>query len=158
MARKRINPRLAKLHRSYTVEEAARTLDVHKNTVRGWIKKGLPIADKSRPTLILGGELRQWLEKQSKARKRPCPPGTFRCFKCREPRAPALGMVEYQAFNSKSGNLKALCCSCDTMMHRCTGKDKIAAVMPGLDVQMTEAPPSILERVELSLNCDKQKE
>ncbi len=36
------NHRLVKIHRSYTVEDAARCLAVHKNTVRRWIKAGLP--------------------------------------------------------------------------------------------------------------------
>ena len=36
-----VNPRRVKLHRSYTVEEAAMLFKVHKNTVRGWLKSGL---------------------------------------------------------------------------------------------------------------------
>jgi predicted DNA-binding protein (UPF0251 family) len=36
------NYRLVKIHRIYTVEDAARCLAVHKNTVRRWIKAGLP--------------------------------------------------------------------------------------------------------------------
>jgi excisionase family DNA binding protein len=93
MSGKRINPRLAKLHRSYSAEEAARTLGVHKGTVRNWIKAGLPTVDKTRPVLILGSQLRDWLEQRRKAGKRPCPPGKLYCFKCREPRSPALGMA-----------------------------------------------------------------
>jgi hypothetical protein len=33
------NYRLVKIHRNYTVEEIARLLKVHKNTVRGWINR-----------------------------------------------------------------------------------------------------------------------
>jgi hypothetical protein len=33
------NPRLVKIHRSYTVEEVARNLRKHKNTVRAWMKR-----------------------------------------------------------------------------------------------------------------------
>jgi len=36
------NHRLVKIHRIYTVEDAACCLAVHKNTVRRWIKAGLP--------------------------------------------------------------------------------------------------------------------
>lgn len=60
MPARRINPRLIKLHRPYSVEEAARALGVHKNSVRGWIKDGLPTVDHSRPLLILGQELRAY--------------------------------------------------------------------------------------------------
>ena len=158
MSGKRINPRLAKLHRSYSVEEAALLLGVHKGSVRNWIKSGLPTIDSTRPVLILGSELRDWLEKRRKAAKRPCRPGTIYCFKCREPRPPALGMVEYIPVNTKSGNLKAMCAHCETFMHRRTGRDAIKAVMPKLDVQITEASPSITERANPSLNCDKMTE
>ncbi len=117
---KRINPRRAKLHRSYNVTELADVLGVHKHTVRGWIKKGLPVIDGAKPILILGSEFQAWWSKQRKAAKRPCQPGQMYCLKCREPKAPALGMVEYAATNAATGNLKALCETCGTLMHQLT--------------------------------------
>lgn len=158
MPAKRINPRLVKLHRSYSVEEAARTLGKHKNSVRSWIAKGLPTIDKARPTLINGHDLRRFLENDRKARKRPCPPGTLYCLKCRQPMPPALGMVEYVALNDIIGNLIALCGGCDTVMYRRTRLDTIAAIMPNLDVQIREAPPRLRELTPASLNCDKPKD
>jgi hypothetical protein len=155
---RRINPQLIKLHRPYSVEEAARALGAHKNSVRGWIKDGLPTVDNSRPTLILGHELRAYLERKRKLAKRPLKPGTFRCFKCREPRAPALGMVEITNQTATTGNLKALCEVCSTMMHRRTRLSEIGTVMPNLDVQIREAGPRICERTNPSLNCDKRKD
>ena len=128
---KRINPRRAKLHRSYSVTELADVLDVHKHTVRGWIKKGLPVIDGAKPTLILGSEFQDMVGKQRKATKRPCQPGQMYCFKCREPKAPALGMVEYAATNAATGNLKAICETCGTMMHQRARLANIAARMPG---------------------------
>ena len=56
MSVKRINPRLAKLHRSYSINELAMILGVHKHTVRGWIKAGLPKGDGTRPILICGSD------------------------------------------------------------------------------------------------------
>lgn len=158
MAAKRINPRLIKLHRSYSVEESALALGAHKNTVRGWIKSGLPVVDKSRPVLMLGQDLRHFLEAKRKAAKRPCPPGMFYCFKCRQPMPPALGLVEYTSFNATTGNLIALCDSCGTVMHRRTRFDTIVAIMPNLDVQIREAQPRLIERTPASLNCDKPKD
>ena len=151
---RRINPRCAKLHRSYTVHELAERLDVHKNTVRQWIKGGLPVVDGTRPVLILGSDFQAWWGKQRKAAKRPCQPGQMYCFKCREPKAPAFGMVDYVAANAATGNLKALCETCGTMMHRRTGLGDIAARMPGLDVRRTLAPSSIAALTPPSPNCD----
>ena len=39
---RRLNPRRVKIHRCYTVEEVAKLFGAHKNTVRGWLKAGLP--------------------------------------------------------------------------------------------------------------------
>ena len=154
---KRINPRLAKLHRSYTAFELADLLGVHKNSVRLWIKQGLPAVDGSRPTLICGSDFQTWWAKRRKDAKRPCQPGQMYCFKCREPKVPALGMVEYAATNATTGNLKAMCETCGTMMHRRTRLADIACKMPGLDVHRTQAPPSIVARAYPSPNCDNPK-
>lgn len=155
---KRINPRLAKLHRSYSVTELASLLGRHKHSVRGWIAAGLPTVDSTRPVLILGSDFQLWWCKRGKAAKRPCKPGQLYCFKCRQPRAPALGMVEYAATNASTGNLRAMCETCGTMMHRRARLASIAAVMPELDVQRMEASPRITERAHPSLNCGKSKE
>ena len=55
------NPRLAKIHRNYTVEDVASLFGVHRNTVRAWVKHGLPTNDGRRPTLILGSHLAVFL-------------------------------------------------------------------------------------------------
>lgn len=158
MPAKRINARLAKLHRSYDVVELASAIGVHKHTVRSWIKVGLPTVDSTRPVLILGSDFQEWWSARRKAAKRPLRPGQLYCFKCREPKAPALGMVEYAATNADTGNLKALCETCGTMMHRRARLASLAAIMPDFDVQITEAPSRIIERVHSSLNTDKPME
>lgn len=158
MPARRINPRLIKIHRAYSVEEAARTLGAHKNSVRGWIRKGLPVVDGRRPVLILGNDLRAFLERNCKARKRPCPPGTIYCLKCREPRGPALSMVEYVPRNGATGDLTALCEACGTMMFRRARRGDIAAIMPGIDVQIREAGARLIGCTPPSLNCDERKD
>ena len=152
---KRINPRLAKKHRSYTIRELADLLGVHKNTVRQWIKNGLSMVEGTRPVLILGCEFQAWFGKQRKDAKRPCQPGQMYCFKCREPKRPALGMVEYAATNTATGNLKALCETCETIMHQRIRLANIATRMPGMDIQITQAPSRIVARAHPSPNCDK---
>lgn len=154
---RRINPRRAKLHRSYDVGELADRLSAHKNTVRNWIKEGLPVVDGARPTLILGSEFQLWWAKRMNARKRPCKPGQMFCLKCREAKAPALGMVEYAAKNAATGTLKAMCDTCGTMMHRNIRETDIAARMPGQTVQIRQGPSSIDARAHPSPNCDNPK-
>ena len=158
MVRQRANPRAIKLHRTYSVEDAARTLGVHKNSVRGWCKDGLKAIDSDRPILFLGSDLRAFLEQRNASRKRPCRPGTLYCFRCREPRAPALGMVDWTPINSRTGNLQALCGTCETVMHRRARRDALSTIMPGLNVQIAEGPSRLKGEPTPSLNCDMTKE
>jgi hypothetical protein len=154
----RVDPRRIKLHRPYTVDEAARTLGKHSHTVRNWIKDGLPTVDRSRPVLIHGHELRAYLEARRKAAKRPCKPGQLYCFKCRQPRAPAFGVVEFTPRNAATGRLTALCETCSTAMYRSARLASLAAIMPKLEVQFRKAGARIIERTAPSLNCDNRKD
>ena len=157
MPANRANHHRVKLHRIYSARELANCCGVHKNTVRNWQADGLEPVSKGRPTLFQGATIRAFLDKRNASRKRPCPPGTLYCFKCRHPRAPAMGMVEAVRQNATTCNLRAICEACGTMMHRNTRLTQIAAIMPNLDVQIREANSRILERITPSLNCDNQK-
>ena len=156
--RHRVNPYLVKVNFSYTVGELATCLGVHKNTVRHWQSKGLTPNDRSRPALFQGGAVRDFLIGQKQGRKRPCLPGTMYCFTCREPREPALGMVDYVEDRPGGGNLRALCCVCETVIHRRVRFDALAAVMPGIDVQFSQAPLRLNGSTEPSLNCDPERQ
>ncbi|WP_374542371.1 hypothetical protein [Sphingorhabdus sp.] len=158
MPLRRANPRRVKLHRIYSATELADCLGVHKNTVRHWQANGLELVSKGRPTLFDGATVRAFLAKRNASRKRPCPSGTLYCFKCRQPRAPAMGMVEATRQSATTGNLKAICEVCGTMMHRRTRLAAIPTIMPNLDVQIREAGPRICERTEPSQNCDNRKD
>src|SRR5438034_764512 len=68
MSRRRANPNLVKIHRSYTVRELADRLGVHKNTVRHWQRHGLTPVDAQRPYLFKGAAVRAFLIGQSAMR------------------------------------------------------------------------------------------
>ena len=155
MAAQRVNPQHVKLHRSYTVADLAARLGVHKNTVRLWQRQGLRPIDTIRPLLFQGATVREFLKTRLADRKRPCGPGTFYCFRCREPRPPARSLVEFLVLNGgRSGNLRALCGTCGTLIHRRALRSTIAAVMPGLAVQIVEGDQRLKERPIPSLDCD----
>jgi hypothetical protein len=153
----RANPNRIKLHRCYTASELAARCGVHKNTVTHWRKKGLEPIDESRPILFQGATIREFLTKRNRARKCPCSPGRLYCLRCRQPRAPALGMVEYIPINDSSGNLRALCECCEAMMHRRVRRSEIGNTMPGFFVELTQRQPSLSGRASPSLNCDSGK-
>jgi excisionase family DNA binding protein len=148
------NPRLAKVHRSYTVEEVARLYGVHRNTVRQWIKRdGLPVCDDRRPVLILGSELAAFLTRKRTQNKRPCKPGELYCVRCRVPQSPALGMVDYNPLTATGGNLIGLCPLCGGMMYRRANLARLAAATGKLEVRFTQARQRIDESNSPSVNC-----
>lgn len=136
---RRANPQRVKLHRIYSTSELATCCGVHKNTVRHWQAKGLEPISTIRPILFEGETVRAFLAKRNASRKRPCPPGTIYCFKCRQPRPPALGMVEFVQGKTTTGDLSALCGDCGTVMHRRASMASIGAIMPTLEVQIRQA-------------------
>src|SRR4051794_30588484 len=129
MGQSRANYRRVKIHRSYTVEEFACLFPVHKNTVRIWIKDGLPIIDGKRPTMILGSKARIFLLARRTRNKRTCKPDEIYCLRCRAPRVPAGEMAEYTPINEKIGNLRAICPDCESLMHRLVSNAKLGHVL-----------------------------
>lgn len=157
MANRRVNPFHVKQHRSYTVEELASRLGVHKNTVRHWQKAGLTPNDSTRPLLFQGKTVRVFLAQRVARRKQPCGPGRLYCFRCRQPREPALGMVEYVELRPGSGNLRAMCGYCDTIMHRRAPRSALSIVMPGIAVQIREDPMRLAGGLVPCVHCDSDQ-
>ena len=48
---------------------------IHRNTVREWVKRGLPTSDDRRPMLILGRDLAAFLQARRAKNKRPASRG-----------------------------------------------------------------------------------
>lgn len=158
MAARRVNPRVVKLHRSYSVPELAACFGVHKNTVRHWQRDGLEPLDGGRPVLFQGATIRAFLSKRNASRKCACPPGTLYCFKCRMPRPAALGMIDFVSINAMSGNVRAICATCETVMHRRAHVAALASIMPGCDVQFVQAPSRLKGSHSPSLNCHLERQ
>ncbi len=139
------NPRLIKIHRSYTAEEAARRLGKHKNTIREWIRRGLPICSEGWPILILGPDLRAFLQAQRVAGKRPCQPGEMYCLRCRAPKMPAGEVADYLPDTPASGKLVAICPDCDKLMNQRTSLARMKHFRGILDITIPQAMRHIVE-------------
>jgi len=154
MRRRRPNPRLAKIHRSYTVEEIAALYGNHKNTVRDWIKKGLPAIDDRRPKLILGRELREFLQARRTKNKCSLKAGEIYCVRCRAARSPAGDMADYEPLTETQGNLIGICPRCEITIYRHVSLAKLEQIRGQLDVTIPQALRHINESVKPSLNSD----
>jgi excisionase family DNA binding protein len=158
MGKRHPNYRRVKIHRSYAVEQAARRLGVHKNTVRAWIKVGLPTIDDRRPILIRGSDLIAFLRARRARKKRPCSPGQMYCFRCRAPKFPAGDMAEYIAITEKVVNLTAICPDCTSMMHRLVSRAKLENFPAKMDITFPQALRRLSESEQPSENSDLRGE
>ena len=154
MRKRHPNPRLAKIHRNYTTEEVAALFGVHKNTVREWVKRGLPVSDDKRPMLILGRALFEFLQTRRAKNKRPCQSDEIYCLRCRIPQHPAGDMAEYQPVTTTTGNLIGICPTCETMMYRRVSLAKLDLFRAQLDITMPQALPHIDESTQPCVNSD----
>ena len=154
MAKHTPNPRLAKVNRNYTVEEIACLYGNHKNTIREWIKQGLPTLNEKRPMLILGSDLANFLQARRQKNKKSCQAGQLYCIRCRSPKAPAGNMAEYQRINETLGNLIAICPDCELIMNRRVNFAKLDKIKGKLDIIYPQALQRIDESINPSLNSD----
>lgn len=154
MAKRSQNPRLAKIHRNYTVEEVTNLYGNHKNTVREWIKQGLPILNEKRPMLILGSDLADFLQKRRLKNKKTCKPGEIYCIRCRSPKLPAGNMAECQLINKTLANLIAICPDCELIINRRINLAKLDEIKGKLDIMFPQALQHIDESIKPTVNSD----
>lgn len=133
-------------------------LGVHKNTIRDWIRRGLPVIDQRRPALILGAALADFITRRYSSNKRPCAPGQIYCVRCRCPQHPAGGIADYQPITATSGNLVGICPACDAFMYRRVSRAKLDHARGILDVSLPEALRHIDESSNPSVNHDFKRE
>ena len=154
MRKRHPNPRLVKIHHSYTVEDVGKLLGKHKNTVRKWVKDGLAVIDDKRPMLILGHDLVEFIKKRRAKNKQSCKPGELFCVRCRLPRFPAGNMVEYSPITDKFGNLIAICPDCDSIMNKRVSLAKIGEICENMDITFPKELQHIVKRTNPSVNSD----
>jgi hypothetical protein len=154
MATRHPNHRRVKIHRNYTVEEVAKLYGRYRNTVREWIRRGLPTIDRKRPMLILGRDLAEFIQARRLKNKQKCQPGEIYCVRCRTPRKPAEEMADCQPITTTLGNLIGICPNCESIMYRRVNLAKLEQVRGSLVITMTQALPHIGESSQPSVNSD----
>ena len=154
MAKRHPNYRHVRIHRPYTVEEIADLFGIHKNTVRQWVKAGLPVSDHRRPMLILGRDLAEFLKARRLKNKRTCLPGQIYCVRCRAPKSPAGDMAEFRPLTEKVGNLTAICPDCDCLMNRHVSVAKLGSDFEKIEISLSQALKQVSNSIQLPVNSD----
>ncbi len=157
MGARRINPNFFKLNRSYTRGEIAKRANVHKNTVRNWMRNGLEAIAGKRPLLFAGSIIRAFLQQRNAKQRCRCEPGEFYCFGCRTARTPAAGSLECHSLGPKSGMLRATCQSCGTAMYRRVTLAEANAVARRLPANFAQPQQRLEESGSPPSNCDSER-
>lgn len=158
MGKRHPNPRRAKRHRTYTIEELAILFQFHKNTVRRWPKQGLHPIDDRRPALFRGEDVATFLAAKRQSSRRPCKAGEIYCLKCRTPRAPAGGFADLNIQGPTNGTLVGICPVCATLLYRRVNPARIALVRGNLEVTVRQARTHIEDRSDPIVNCDSGRQ
>ena len=107
-----------KSHRNYDIEELAVCVGVTPQTVRTWIKEGLPAITDKRPFLIIGYIAKAFLKERESERKVIKGDGDFYCVSCKQRRNAALGLTERATLANGRWVLKGFCEVCETPCSR----------------------------------------
>ena len=129
-SRGKINVNRVRVTHTYDLAEIATLFEVSIHTVRRWRRQGLPTLNDHSPYLVYGLELKGWLLKRQKARKRPCKAHEFYCMgsECRTQRSPKIGSVIIRKTNSNTGYIEALCSVCETKIRKGYATAQIATI------------------------------
>ena len=120
------NPRLLISRRSYTVEELSRLYKKDTKTIFRWLKQGLePMERNTKPLLMMGGSIREFLQSQKKRTRVKLKEGEYFCFKCRKATIAREGTILTIMTGKKIGKvsrnqecLTGKCSDCGTKVYR----------------------------------------
>lgn len=102
-------------------------LGLHPQTVRKWIKDGLPTIDQGKPILIYGNNLIEWMKKRNSSNKCSTELDQMFCMKCQDARHVFQRQIAIDQ-NGRFLKVKGICRSCKTTMN----KNYKLAVLPEL--------------------------
>jgi len=107
------SPHVLKENYSYNLEQITDLYGVVIATVRRWIRvEGLKRVPGVRPYLVHSSELKAFLARRQKARRRPCAPHQLYCLRCRHARTPQMGTGTIERLPNTTIRFKAKCPAC----------------------------------------------
>jgi hypothetical protein len=124
--RRKIDVRRIRVRVCYSVPQTARLLGVAEGTIRAWLRAGLPALDPNRPTVILGADLKAWLQERQISRRHKCGPDELFCLRCRRPRTLRPNSAQLIEKNPKMLMIRGNCSTCGTVMHKVASRANTA--------------------------------
>lgn len=110
---------------TYEISEAAAALNKSPATIRSWIKDGLPVMASQKPYLLLGADIRSYLQSKSRDAKSPLEETELFCPACKTGHEPVDMRVTQQSFSPKTTLLKGTCSQCSATATRIVSTPKL---------------------------------
>lgn len=139
--KKNYKTNIIKSRHSYTFEEISELLNVHTRTIQTWKKEGLNIIDSIKPYLVMGYDLKAFLQKKLETRKIKLDSNEFFCAKCREAVRSTDNDVWLKLTGKTLGNygfkeiiIKGICEHCNTRLNRFSHSGKIEEIKNNFNV------------------------
>jgi hypothetical protein len=145
MANRRHSPKRVKRLRHYDTLETAQATGASRQTARRWRKEGLRTVEGHRPPISRGEDIIAFLKQREAKRKRPCGPGRLYCFRCKTPKRPADGRLEYRPDTPTLGTLYGECPDCGGRLRRRASLRTIKTAAGGSSVSIPQATASLIE-------------
>lgn len=145
MANRRHSARRVRSLRTYDVRQAAKATGATPGTVRHWHKNGLEAVIGHWPLIFRGADIIAFFRTRNAGRKQRCGPGRIYCLRCKAPKTPALGMVDYRPETPKRGVLAGLCPDCDGLIYRRTSPANLKAAAGDLEVSIPSVDSRLVE-------------
>lgn len=95
-----------------------------------------------RPYLILGVALREYLQEQRKTARVSLANDQFYCLSCKKARKPFGLMVDYKPKNAKTGELIALCETCEKPCRRWIRNSDLSELEQVFDIAYSKKGPA----------------
>lgn len=138
---KQYNLRLIKTRESYSTKRISQELGVHDRTVQEWYKEGLKPIEKKSPYLVMGYELKRFLEERQQKRKCKLQPDEFYCTKCRHAVKSTANDVRLAILQQTIGKksfkaiiIKGICEKCNLRINRFSHTGKLKEVKQTFNV------------------------
>ena len=137
---KKYNTRLIKTRESLTSKQIAELFNLHPKTIQLWVKDGL-ITISNKPILIMGYDLKEYLDSKQNDRKCKLESDEFYCTKCRK----AVRSIDNDVWLELTGKtigknqykeivIKGVCDECHTRVNRFSHEGRIEEIKENFDV------------------------
>lgn len=133
--------RLIKHRHSYTFEEITKLLNVHSRTIQTWKNEGLIVIDSTKPFLVMGYDLKNFLQKKLEKRRNKLLPNEFYCTKCRKAATSQNNEVIIKLTGKTIGQncyqdliITGICQNCGSKLNRFSHSGKINEIKNGFNV------------------------